>query len=304
MKDRITFIASNGGLCNRLRALGVCLAVTEHLKLDRLQIMWLPNEGCPAEFEELFVSRPNQWQSKINFTAGPVAKWCWNLDEMYAPSYVVNSIEPESTVLKKLKEYYGFEMNRNDFLSLYCKTIKEQIVPIINIRNEIWEFRDKYNIAERVGVQIRDLGEFWSMRAKSNQRSGYYRVDHRPQRNEAFKQIMRNSGETFFSADNKVTTDEFSAIENSISFPKTWHFTGRGDGHEHRSKVRKESRRYRQNNASHYSNISFEHHRTTDMEDAVIDLFLLSECKELFLSDGSSFGIFAARLGNVKMTII
>ena len=303
MKDSITFIASSGGLCNRLRAIGVCLSITEYLELDRLQLIWFPNESCPAEFEELFVSKPNQWQSGLNFKCGPSAKWCWNLDEMYKSNLVVNSIEPEGAIFRKLKKHYNFEMSNKEFEELYCRTIKEQFVPIMNIRKEIWEFKDKYNISERVGIQIRDMDEFWDTR--SNQTKDFFSVDaYRNHRNEAFKKIMKNSGETFFSADNKITTDEFSVIENSISFPKTWHFKERGNAHRHRSKIKQATKRYRQNNSAHYSNLVYKHHRTTDMEDAVIDLFLLSECKELFLSDGSSFGIFASKLGNVKATII
>ena len=276
MRDRITYVSSCGGLCNRLRALGACLTVAEYLGLDRTQLIWFPNHSCHAEFEDLFVSRPNKWQPEISFHYGPSAQWDWHLSEDYYSGLVVNSIGTSNQVFRQLKKYYKFELEDREFHRLYCEVIRKQFVPLIHIREKMWEFKDKYNLSERVGVQIRDSSDHWIMRFGDDD----YEAE-RKERNDNFKKIIKDSDGLFLSTDSKHVAEDLSNTENIVTFPKEWTTDGANWVEEYRMD-------------------KYNHVRFTSIEDAVIDLFLLSECKELVTSGGSSFGDMAAALGGIK----
>ena len=283
MKDRMTFIASTGGLCNRLRAFGACLTIAKYLDLDRTQLIWLPNESCPAEFEEMFVNQPNKWQPEISFRAGPTNKWCWGLDEIYYSSLVLNSIDCPSVVLNKLQEHYGFKLDRSSFHQLYCETIREQFIPKEMIRKKIWAFKDKYKLSERIGCQIRDNDDLyeWQMKRRNWSLDELEKVSENANRD--FKKIIKNSEAAFLSIDNSETTRQFSNMENVVTYPKVW----RDEGKLNWSKSRETMRiRYREEHKNvNKSRQEYQHFRMTDMEDAVVDLFLLSECKKLYITE-------------------
>jgi hypothetical protein len=255
--QKIIYHAQSGGLCNRLRTLCSCLALSDVLKIP-LEICWLPSGNCNCYFEDLF----EQSFATIDFE-----NILTTFQNSFENSIYITNMTSFCNVLHK--EY----LEKLDIISLKDYEIKylrslEKLIVKTKIKEEIDRFISKNWTDNIVGIHVR-------------------RTDHT-------LHFSHNSNTA-----QKLSTDDkfFSKIDREISQGVSKFFLAT-DNSETQAIFKN---RYPDRFITYCQEFHSSKARQTTIQDALIELYLLSRTKKLIGSNYSTFSIYAAELGNINL---
>jgi hypothetical protein len=256
---KVVFNSKISGLCNRLRALCALLAIAE-LNHAKFKLKWTPNWACPEKFENLFESIPYE---KI-----PWKFWGERLEfEPNGPAPVTLWKKYVNPKVCSEEKFYDIVMN-------YVRALK----PLPHITKKINNFVDKNWAKKVIGIHIRKTDMLKDKvredRAKNEP------VPWLSETNERYHKIIKKelkinpSVKFFLATDNDKTEKEL--LEK---FP---------------DKIICQSKTYNSENKN--KKLPKHYHRHTSIEDALIDVYLLSKCVKIYGTPYSSFNRFASWL--------
>ena len=269
--EKIIFKSKTHGLCNRLRAL-VGFQAFAKIVNSPFFILWEKDRACDADISELFnenfkrISRKELDKSQNKNSAG-----------------MFNSIEWFDKVWEKnLKETVSWE----DFRKVALECL-DSLTPLPHIQNKIEHFFTEYSVENIYGLHIRmtdnlDAYKKWDGKVVDFNISDVSQLA-------GFEKFIKDrlldepASRFFLATDNSDIEKEFSE-----KFP---------------GKILVFKKNYQEDKKKTFSlsQLKFvsKNQRTTSIEDALIDILILSKCKEIAGTYFSSFSKFSAVWGRV-----
>lgn len=252
-------ITTRGGLANRLRTVAGFYFVAKCVKRP-LYVQWLPDDACPAFFSALFQPIDN-----VHFVSGK--KDCDAVlftDEIF-------KFAGQTTIRAILQDFESFLLPKKpiDELEQSALEFYAQLTPIENLINIIEKQKPSFDIDVVYGLHVRRTDHI----ELAINRVGSYTTDE-----EFFSIIDRHLLESptakfYLSTDNGGTQKTFRArYGQKVVF---W---------------------YKDIDCEPICDVKKNNLRHTSVEHAVIDLFLLAQCKSIYGSTWSSFSTCAKRI--------
>lgn len=299
----ITYIATPG-LANRLRALAGYYALAQVQGID-LHVHWIVNRACDTPFTDLFeplemegirfihveeTSRKEDPEAKAIFTISPYFARIW-VDHGHA------------------------FCEENPFLAIALRVLRS-LTPRKHLREQLDTISSDLDIGACIGVHIR-------MTDNLNNYAAWMAGGFDPQkasRLQGFRDYLTTldseGKRTFLATDNKDIESELTTrFATVVSAPKNYDMAS-FEGHARRESFTGRVGLFSRMTARLYKTAGLHHAhlgwlptvkdkmRTTPIEDAVIDLFLLSRCKSVVGTYWSSFGPVAALIGRRECSMM
>ena len=247
------------------------------IKGDQFKFTWKPSETCNCHFQDIFQINKDMIyldnlddfiknDSTIEFTDFPYFK------KIHNEGFTIESFyyfETWDKFFKNLKHKYSCK--DTDFYQMYKVNLRKLRL-VEKLYEKVEDTTNLHDIRNRIGIHVR-------------------RGDHGIQRGGRKTDIYYNnlSDNFFYLIDREIKKNKdikfLLATDNLKSYEK---FTSR----------------YNDRIVTYTTNQSYGLYnegvsrRCTTLEDAVIELFLLSRCKKIIGSDSSSFGDMASVLGD------
>lgn len=256
--QKIIYHVQQGGLCNRLRTLYACLALSNVYQIPFV-VCWLPSETCNCYLEDLLEPVFNNVDSQQIFL---------ELEDCLVNTiYITNTaMSASSCYAKYLKN--SQDISNEDYLHKYYDLIRN--IPIKpELKQSLTNFLNNNNWQDDiVGIHVR-------------------RTDH-------VKHFSSNP-----KTANELSTDEkfFQIIDRHIEEGFSRFFLATDDAETKAMFEAKYPGRFL-SYCREFSNSSL---RQTSIQDALLDLYLLSKTKRLIGSNHSTFSIYASELGDIPL---
>lgn len=298
------YYVATPGLANRLRALAGYYALAQIQGLD-LHINWVINRACDSAFEHLFA---------------PL-----NLDGLY---FVQNSADvpdssadtvahyDQSPALPTIWKQHGQDLATEEDFARIALYLLRSLQPTDPLRDRIEHLSVALQIQDRIGVHIRmtdNLNQYGSWAAFGFEQS---KVSKLQGFRDYLAQLESERTPVFLATDNAaIETELTSRFKNVACVPKTYDMSSFTD-HHRRNNFNGRVSVFSRVAARIYKAMGLPHShlgwipdasgnlRTTSMEDAVIDLFLLSRCSSVVATYWSSFGSMGALIGKRNCMIM
>jgi len=272
-----TFILSvKYGLCNRLRTLVVYQALAELYKF-KFKFCWELDYACSSYFCDLFVSSLNQLVSERKYQKYTKSTNTIVCDFQLCTNY---SVWQKYTTEKLKKNKHLFKLVWEPLVQKKAQSLqlKEPI------KKQVLNFYNTSFKSNVIGLHVRRTDHIHDKKhyAKTNnwgKNNFIWSKKQAAQKDSTLlklitKEIKLNKQTQFFLAtDDQKTEQKFvnSFPNNIVVYPK------------------------------HYDSSKL---RQTTMQEALTDLYLLSMCKKVVGTTGSSFSLYAAKLGGIKCFLI
>ncbi|WP_072720493.1 nodulation protein NodZ, partial [Planktothrix tepida] len=264
LDQKIVFHASEAGLCNRLRALCSCFCMSKILEIP-LEICWEPQAACDCNFDDLY---ERVTENNVKFIS--VAE----LNSIDNPSQVIyiNKMKHKNYFYET---YLKDKVEQKDFDQEYVRFMRQlKVKPHLLLK--INEFTQNFMPHDDIlGVHIRRTDHVNYIR--SNYPESVFSSDAKFI-SAIGKEIFKGYSKIFLATDNQLTKDMI--FQN---FPDLVISYCQDFNDNYQQKIDKNNQRH------------------TTVEDALIDLYLLSKCKKIIGSYGSSFSEYAALLGKIPL---
>lgn len=284
--------SAKDGLGNRLRALVGCRALA-CLEQVPLYVHWESDGPCAARFDELFA--PTNWENVRFIDAEEAARF---------QSSNPDRFHHTSAWFTDIWEQHGQHLaTREEFCRIAVSYLRS-LRPQISLQTRIDEFTQKYNLASCIGIHIRMTDnvysyEWWTQNdpdfrtEKVSQLDGFITL---------IEQFEKCGEGVLLTTDNADVAKLLCARYTNV-------FTYQKD-YDNRGFIHHVSIKYSQPSGltqlfkriiSLLKRPDPVTWRTTGVDDALIDLWLLSRCRRIVGSYYSSFSQVSAILGNVPL---
>lgn len=267
----IIYRAEHGGLANRLRALAGYQAMSHFLNVP-LYLWWVPDDSCDADFTHLFDS------SDVK-TLTPAE---WNA---YQQNNEISIFQSYDWFDKIWKAHMEDKVPWRDFAKRAIHFLRD-LSPKPHIDRKIEEFSKLHHLPDAIGIHIRHTDnlsayEFWTNKSAGFNPEYISKLD-------GFKRFVESritsepGTRILLATDNIEIEKDFKELYGNhvISFHKKYK--------KGRLKFSLRDLKFTVKG------------RTTSIEDALIEMFLLSKCRTILGTYYSSFSKFSAILGNTE----
>jgi hypothetical protein len=267
----IIYRAEHGGLANRLRALAGYQAMSHFLKVP-FYMRWVPDDSCDADFVQLFDSSDIK-----TLTPGE-----WNF---LKEDGEISIFQSYNWFDKIWKTHMEDKVSWPDF-ARHAVRFLGNLSPKTHIAKKIEDFSELHHIHNAVGIHIRHTDnlsayKFWIDKSAEFNPEYISKLD-------GFKRFIENritsepASKILLATDNKKIERNFKELygNNLITFRKRYK--------NGRPKLSLRDLKFTVRG------------RTTAIEDALIEMFLLSKCRAILGTYYSSFSKFSAILGNTE----
>lgn len=285
--------ASRNGLANRLRALVGYRALADLLGRPFV-VYWPSDRSCPAHFHALFDSRG--WEEVAFVSREEVHRL-----GRAVPGSVYREVDWYQTIWRK----HAQDVAAHDAFSERCKSYLRELRPTKDLMARIDEFKDGRDLESAVGVHLRMTDNMsdptpWLDGSVAGIVQNALFVKYR----EIIGGILEEKGSVYLCTDNDLALEVLTK-----EFPRIWYRKVAFSRSAQRTfwLVRKAKR-------SNIVGLSAkmwlkivgvgQGWRSTEMGDAVIDLWLLSNCSRLVSTKWSSFGALAAEIGSKQVDYV
>lgn len=290
MEKPIIYVARSG-LSNRLRSLVGFMAIAE-LTNSPLFIHWIKQGACNVGLTELY----DLSKHKNVYIIGHEEAEC------------MKNLHPESyySYTEPFTDLYNKDICPVDYNS-YCHRatrLLRELTPVTPLKSIIDEFSKTNKLADCIGIHIRmtDNTHCYKTWAESDPHFDANKISQLDGFLEQIANANKNNIPIFLATDNedisKLLIKEFN---NIIEFQKEYNTKNLTDPSKSSAKG------YTANILSKFLKkqenkpLSL---RTTSIQDALIDLYLLSKCKKVIGTYYSSFSQISALIGGIPCEII
>jgi hypothetical protein len=269
----------NVGLANRLRALAGYYVLANTLNLD-LYICWEADPACQAQFEELF-----------DLEASGL-----NQEQLVDPREKDRMADKETVVVKDEIDWYDkiWEQHQNEVGA--WSTFREGAVqflrslrPVSAIRDRIESFTERHPLCEVPGIHIRwtdNLGVYdhFEENAANFERNDVSKLGGFVK----FIEDYEDSDRLFFATDNRRVHDAMHLLfEDRLIEPDRNYIPNRSIPRRMVMKL------------VSLTGLRIGNRRSTSLDEAVVDMWLLSRCRFIVGTYYSSFSEVSAIIGGI-----
>ena len=261
----IIYWSKTCGLANRLDSLIGYKALSSCLEIP-FYLYWKGNWACNIKINKLFKEENLNLIDKKKFSQLKEDRNIEIFDKNYTPKNIWNN--------------YISSFIKEDIYFNHVDKVKEVLSPILPIKEKITSFLDRRNIQNAVGIHIRmtdNINAFkYSPNASDYDYSKVSKIDGFE--NFIIEKLESDNSQLFFLATDNIKIEKYllnKYKDNIIIYPKIFYTF----------------------NYLYYISFSYRNRRTTTIEDALIDLILLSKCKYIVGTYYSSYGKFSAWFG-------
>jgi hypothetical protein len=257
------------GLSNRIRAMAGYYALSRIKNWD-ICYEWLEDESCPGMFDELFKF------SLIPQAAAVSTSSYEKVVEIYAGSKPTHCGSSEATIFKA----YFPAIDKKDDYDLEIRKFYESLIPVdeVGIKLEKLWIECGAEPANTLGLHIR----------RTDMVEHLKNIGEPPLSDEKTIASVRQ-----YLASNKDVSRIFLSCDNAES-EKLFKS-------EFEEKVFCYNKGWKEDKLVNANSVKFQS-RLTSLQDALVDVLMLSKCRFIIGTRHSSFSTFAAKIGNTKYT--
>lgn len=272
--EPIIYWCRSAGLANRIRSLIGYQSLSHYINKP-FYLCWEPDHACDVDFSEIFT---------FNYISIITLKQKQEIEKRYNTQTFANNpthIEIWEKYAQKISTLEQFHLTSLRYLN--------DLQPVPEISEKIMKFVNKYDLPNNPAIHIRFTDNIKGYKRWTQRQLEGFDPQNIPKLKgyEQFIKNMINNNhhvKIFLATDNQKVQKRIqkSYPNNTITYPKRY------------------QPRYRINFSLTAFRSSTHFQRTSSIQEALIELFLLSKCKTLLGTYWSSYSHIAAFMGNAE----